>query len=335
MRGPCSGGAERVGGSGGGWIDRRMMRGACAAACAALAVALAACGKKDTLRTLDRVALPDTVAAGARLLVDSLGRAWVGEPGRLTAYDTAGRVVGRMPVPGKEAAAPLWLGGGSVYARTAGVAMRLEPGGARVGAVRNAEAPVAHDPRGRWVYTATRTGSVLGLDAATLKPVWGWPDAGSRVSSLAVSPLGDRVYAALAGSDRNDVPTSVVVYDALSGRILATYEAPDSLRSLQPAPDGTLYALSTASVVALRPGPGGLAELWTTRVGAPGGRADALRVSPTGTRLAVLRRGEWLRLLDAATGAEVEATKQAPRDAGFDVAGRLWVLQRKEIRIVR
>src|SRR6185436_18223681 len=113
---------------------------------------------------------------------------------------------------------------------------------------RRSDAPLARDPRGRWVYTATRTGSVLGLDTATLAPRWGWPDAGSRVSALAVSPLGDRVYVALAGSSRNDVPASIEVRDALSGRLLSAYRASDPARRLEVGPDGTLYALMGGDV---------------------------------------------------------------------------------------
>ncbi|HKP76017.1 MAG TPA: hypothetical protein VJT67_10770, partial [Longimicrobiaceae bacterium] len=206
----------------------------------------------------------------------------------------------------------------------------LKPGG-----VRRSEAPLARDPRGRWVFTASRTGSVLGLDPASLAVRWGWPDAGSRVSALAVSPLGDRVYVALAGNGRNDVPSSIEVRDALSGRLLSTYETSSLARRLAAAPDGTLYALIGGDVVALRPGRGGLEPRWSKGFGGIAGRgeADELRVSPSGMRVAVLARGRSLRLLGAADGKVLEESKQSPRDVAWDAAGRLWVLGAREIRI--
>src|SRR5947199_8618327 len=76
------------------------------------------CGKKDTLRTLERVPLPDTVAAAATLALDSAGRAWVGERGRLTAFDSAGRVVARLPVALKGTPRLLGIDSGRVYLRT-------------------------------------------------------------------------------------------------------------------------------------------------------------------------------------------------------------------------
>lgn len=298
-------------------------------------LALAACGKKDTLRTLDKIALPDSVSADATLALDSLARAWVGDSGALVAYDTAGRATARVPVALAGAPRLLWTSGGRMYARTAAASASVEAATGKA-SVRRSDAPVARDPRGRWVYTATRNGSVLGLDTATLAPRWGWPDAGSRVSALAVSPLGDRVYVALAGSSRNDVPSSIEVRDALSGRLLSTYETAAAPRRMEIAADGTLYALVGGDVVALRHGREGLAPLWSRGFGGIGHpEADELRVAPSGRRLAVLARGKDLRVMDAADGKVLQESKQSPRDVAWDAAGRLWVLGSREIRIVR
>jgi hypothetical protein len=300
------------------------------------AVAAAGCAKRDTLRTLDRVALPDSVSAAATLAIDSLGRAWVGDSARLTAFDTAGRTLARVPVELKGAPRLLWIDSGRVVLRVPGASGVVDAVTGKPGAVRRSDAPLARDPRGRWVYTATRTGSVLGLDPTSLAPRWGWPDAGSAVAALAVSPLADRVYVALAGSDRNDVPPSIEVHDALSGRVLSTYRTAEPARRLEVAPDGTLYALVGGDVVALRHGREGLKPLWSRGFGGIGhAPADELRVSPSGGRIAVLARGKDLRLLAAADGKVLEESKQSPRDVAWDAAGRLWVLGAREIRIVR
>jgi DNA-binding beta-propeller fold protein YncE len=301
----------------------------------AVGVLLGGCGKKDTLRTLDRVALRDTVAAEATLAVDSAGRAWIGQPGALAAVDTAGRQVARIPLTLTGTPRLLWSAEGRAYVRADGASAVVDATGKALG-VRRSDAPLARDPRGRWVYTATRNGSVLGLAPESLVPRWGWPDAGSPVSALAVSPLGDRVYVALAGSDRHDVPAGIEVRDALSGRLLSTYPTGAAVRDLEVAPDGTLYALVGSSVAALRHGSDGLKQVWSKDFGGLGRHApDAVRVSPNGARLAVVAFGHELHLLAAADGKVLEESKRAPRDAGWDVAGRLWVLGGREIRIVR
>lgn len=297
---------------------------------------ISGCAKRDTLRTLDRVALPDSVSADATLTIDSLGRAWVGDSTKLTAFDTAGRTLARVPVELKGAPRLLWIDSGRVVLRVHGASGSVDAVTGKLEAVRRSDAPLARDPRGHWVYTATRTGSVLGLDPRSLAPRWGWPDAGSAVVALAVSPLADRVYVALAGSGRNDVPPSIEVHDALSGRVLSTYRTAEPARRLEVAPDGTLYALTGGDVVALRHGREGLKPLWSRGFGGIGhAPADELRVSPSGGRIAVLARGKDLRLLAAADGKVLEESKQSPRDVAWDAAGRLWVLGAREIRIVR
>ena len=295
------------------------------------ALAVAGCRKQDTLRTLDRVPLPGAVSEAATLTLDSLGRAWVGDSARLTALDSAGRATVRVPVELRGAPRLLWLDSGRVFLRVPGAAGVVDDATGKPGAVRRSDAPLARDPRRRWVYTATRTGSVLGLDPRSLAPRWGWPDAGSPVSALAVSPLGDRVYVALSGSDRNDVPPSIEVRDALSGRLLSTWRTSGPARRLEVAPDGTLYGLVGGDVVALRHGRAGLRPLWSRGFGG----ADELRVAPSGARIAVLARGKALRLLAAADGKVLQEGTQSPRDVAWDAAGRLWVLGAREIRIVR
>ena len=296
---------------------------------------LAGCGKKDTLRTLDRVPLRDSVSARATLTVDAAGRAWIGEPGALVAVDTSGREVARVPVALSGTPRLLWTAAGRRYVRAAGATAVLDAAGKPLG-TRRSDAPLARDPRGRWVYTASRNGSVMGLAPETLAPRWGWPDAGSPVGALAVSPLGDRVYVALSGSERHDVAAAIEVRDALSGRLLSTYATGAPVRALEVAPDGTLYAVLGGSVAALRHGPGGLKQLWSKDFGGIGRHApDAVRVSPGGQRLAAVAFGHELHLLAAADGKVLEESTKAPRDAAWDVAGRLWVLSGREIRIVR
>jgi hypothetical protein len=304
------------------------------AALLALGVFLAACRDRGGALPVERrVPLADTVPAPSTLAVDAQGRAWIGRPGRIDVADSLGRVSARIPVPGDEAPRWAWSLGGRPYARAGGRLLRLDPDSGRVAASRAVAAPAVPGKRGRWVYTATRSGSVLGLDPATLEPRWGWPDAGSRVGGIALSPLGERVYVALEGG-ANGVDPSIEVRDARDGRLLSTFATDDPVLALEAGPDGTLYALFEGRVEALRHGSGGLARGWT----ATGlRRAGTLRVSPDGRRLAVLARGDegemWL--LDARTGAVRSHSAEAPRDAAFDVGGRLWVLHAGEIRLVR
>ncbi len=280
---------------------------------------------------LARVPLPDSVAAGATLTVDSLRRAWVGEPGRLTVYDTAGRQAARLSAGGQLVPRVLWMADSAVYVRAGGNVSVIDPATQKRAGTRPVS-PVARDPRGRWVYTAGRRGGVLGLTPGTLKTRWGWPDAGAVATAIAVSPLGDRVYVALDASERNGTAPAVEVRDAQSGRPLYRWEAPAAVTALEVGPDNTLYALAGGSVLALRHGSGGLAPLWSVTAE---GDEPRLRVSPTGARVAVVSDGEGVRLLETGEGRVVGRTDEAPRDAAFDVGGRLWVLYPREIRIIR
>lgn len=302
---------------------------------AATILLASACRKTDTLRTLERVALRDSVAADATLWLDPAGRVWIGGPGALAAFDSTGRPLERIAVPLKGTPEILWSWRGRTYLRTPTAAAVLDSSGRQAG-VRRSGAPVAADPRGRWVYTASRTGSVMGLAPESLGARWGWPDAGSAVTALAVSPLGDRVYVALAGSDARGVTPGIEIRDALSGRLLSTFQTDAGLKALTAGPDGTLYGVLGGTVVALRHGPEGLKQIWSRDLGGIG-HADpgVVRVSPDGKRVAVLARGRELHLLAAADGKVLEESKRAPRDAAWDAAGRLWVLGARELRIVR
>jgi hypothetical protein len=290
----------------------------------------------ESLRTLERVALHDSVTRDATLALDAGGTAWIGQPGTLAAYDSAGHRLTGFGVALPGAPRLLWNDGARLTLRTPAGAAVAESSGTRLGGTRRSAAPLARDPRGHWVFSATANGSVLGLDPATLAPRWGWPDAGSRVSALAVSPLGDRVYVALAGNADHDVAPAIQVRDAFSGRLLATWPSGLEVRVLEAAPNGTLFAAVGDEVMALRPVPDGLKKVWATGFGGFGrARPDALRVSPGGDRLAALARGRELRLLASADGRVLQESKEAPRDAAWDVSGRLWVLGAREIRIVR
>ncbi|HEX8245063.1 MAG TPA: hypothetical protein VF541_16250, partial [Longimicrobium sp.] len=90
---------------------------------------LGGCGKKDTLRTMDRIALRDSVSAEATLAVDAASHAWIGAPGALVAVDTAGREVARVPVSLAGTPRLLWTAAGRRYVRTEGASAVLDAAG--------------------------------------------------------------------------------------------------------------------------------------------------------------------------------------------------------------
>jgi DNA-binding beta-propeller fold protein YncE len=300
------------------------------------AAVLAACERaEDTLGTVRRVPLPDSLPGGATLAVDSAPHLWIGTPGRLMALDSAGRAVRVVQTPGTEA--PRLLGqsqgrlgiaaGERVAVAAAGSARAT--GGWSSAAVRT----LAADPRGAWVFAANRRGGVVGLDAATLTPAWGWPETGPRALAVAVSPLGDRVYVSV--DEAEDGEPQVQVRDAATGRVLFRAEQAEALRALAAAPDGTLFGVADGAVVRLRHEGQVLRRLWSVSPGV-GGAAE-LRMDPTGRRVAVLGRGNGatLAVLDAGDGRVLGQTKTAPLDAAFGVEGRLYLLERRSVRIVR
>lgn len=303
-----------------------------------LAALMAACRRDAALPTDRTLPLPAPAAEGATLAADSAGLLWIGTPGRLTALDTAGRTVARVRVRGDSAPRLLWRSGSRLaiagVRRLAWAEVRdsVATGGWSSTAFRAA----ARDPRGRWVVAATRRGGVMGLDPATLRPAWGWPETGGEALGVAVSPLADRVYVSV---DRAaDLPPAIHVRDAGSGRVLLTAEQTDPLRGLAAGPDGTLYAHANGVVVRLRHGAEGLRRVWqeTPPVRGSGGEME-LRVDPSGERVAVFGRGRGagLALLDARTGRVLSVTRTAPLDAAFGAEGRLYLLEPGAVRVLR
>jgi hypothetical protein len=297
---------------------------------------LAACERaEDTLGTVRRVPLPDSLPDGATLAVDSARHLWIGTPGRLMALDSAGRAVRVVQTPGTEpprllgqSEGRLGIAAGERVAVAAAGSARAS-GGWSSAAVRT----LAADPRGAWVFAANRRGGVVGLHAATLTPAWGWPETGTQALAVAVSPLGDRVYVSV--EEAEDGKPQVQVRDAATGRVLFRAEQADALRALAAAPDGTLFGGADGDVVRLRHEGQVLRRLWSVSPGA--GDAAELRVDPTGRRVAVLGRGSGatLAVLDAGDGRVLGQTKTAPLDAAFGVDGRLYLLERRAVRIVR
>lgn len=302
----------------------------------AAAAVLGACEQaEDTLGTVRRVPLPDSLPNGATLAVDSAPTLWIGTPGRLMALDSAGRAVRGVQTPGTgaprllgESQGRLGIAAGDRVAVAAAGSARAS-GGWSSAAVRT----LAADPRGAWVFAANGRGGVVGLDAATLTPAWGWPETGAPAVAVAVSPLGDRVYVSV--DEAGDGEPQVQVRDAATGRVLFRAEQDDALRALAAAPDGTLFGVADGKVVRLRHEGQVLRRLWSVSPGA-GDRAE-LRVDPTGRRVAVLGRGTGatLAVLDAGDGRVLGQTKTAPLDAAFGVDGRLYLLERRSVRIVR
>jgi hypothetical protein len=296
------------------------------------------CKREDSLPGDQRIALPARAAQGTTLSVDSAGMLWIGVPGRLVAVDTAGRALAEVAIGRDTVPRLLWRSGARLTIANGRRLDRAEAAGGRAtpGWGSTGLRAAARDPRGRWVFTANRRGGVMGLDTATLRPLWGWAETGGETVALAVSPLADRVYVSV---DRaGDLPPAVQVRDAGSGRVLMSAEQTDALRGLTAASDGALYGHADGLVVRLRHGPQGLRRVWaeTPAVRGSGGEME-LRVDASGTRVAVFGRGRGARLavLDAATGRVVGQTQTAPLDAAFGAEGRLYLLEPGSVRVVR
>jgi hypothetical protein len=306
-----------------------------AAIFAATAVLSACQVAEDTLATVRAVPLADSVPDGATLAVDSARHLWIGTPGRLMAVDTTGRGVRTVQTPGPDAPRLLGQSQGRLHIAAgerlavAGVDSPRAASGWRSPTVRT----LAADPRGAWVFAANRRGGVVGLDAATLMPAWGWPETGAEALAVAVSPLGDRVYVSVAKS--GDAGPRVQVRDAASGRVLYHVDQDEALSGLVAAPDGTLFGVADGAVVRLQPRGQALRRMWS--VSPKVGDALELRVDPTGRRLGVLGRGRGaaLAVLNAGDGKVLGQTKTAPVDAAFGVDGRLYLLERRSVRTMR
>lgn len=320
---------------------RRMTAARARAASLLLSIlAAAGCREPQAIPADWRIPLAQPAVEGATLALDSAGIAWVGVRGRLSGIDSAGRAVASVQTSGDSAPRLLWRSGDRLVLSVGSRRLARAPaagGRAAGGWSSSALRAAARDPRGRWVFTASRRGGVVGLDPATLAPRWGWAETGGEAVGLAVSPLADRVY---VSTDRvEDVPPAVQVRDAASGRVLFASDQPEPLRGLTAGPDGTLYGhQSSGLVVRLRHGPQGLRRIWaeTPAVRGPGGELE-VRVDPAGRRVAVFGRGRGARLavLDALTGRVLRQTNAAPLDAAFDVRGRLYLLEPAEIRVLR
>lgn len=266
--------------------------------------------------------------AGASSLAVEGGRLWVAGGDRLAALDAAAGGVLLSVELEADAARIAAVREGTVYLVTPSGVAAVDAEEGRVRARSAGVEDVALDPGGEVAYLLAPRGGVLGADAETLRPLWGWPERGPEGTALAVSPLGDRVYQALEGD-----PPRILVRDAQTGRILDVEEVPGPVRSLAVGADGVLYAATGegwwSGVLALRPGPGGVEAVWRIRV--PEGPLR-VRVSPAGDRLAVLAPAEGvLRLLDARTG-EVVAEREGVVDAAFAPRGALYLLRGGGVR---
>ncbi len=307
------------------------------------AVALSACRKEADLPIARRVPLAAPAPAGATLAVDASGRSWLGVPGRLLPLPLS---------PAERAGPPVAVEGEGVPRVEGSVGRRLllrvgerlalaEAVDGAVAAARAAPGAFAADPRGRWVYATRPRGGVLGLGPDSLRPAWGWAEAGPATTALAVSPLGDRVYHALAAGAERDAPSRLLVRDQQTGRVLSTVELAEPATALSAGRDGTLYLAwgeGGRTVAAYRPTAEGAERVWATTLRwGSGAEGVELRPSPDGRRVAVLSRGEGggLRLLDALTGSEVGRTKEAPLDAAWGGGGRLLLLYPGEVRVAR
>jgi hypothetical protein len=306
---------------------------------ACLLLLAVACGPdEERLEVERRIPLPAGVA-GATSLAASGGRIWISGGRALVALDTAGRLVTGVPMEASGARI-VAVGASAVYLRTPATRLLVvDPGvpGVRARRAGVGEDGFALDPRGGDGYVVRPHGGILGVDAATLRPKWGWPERGAPGTALAVSPLGDRVYLALGGDEPR-----ILTRDAQSGRVLAETEAPGEVRRLLAGPDGVLYALvgegRRGALLALRPGPEGLETVWREELGSIGaGDSARVVVSSRGDRLAVVSaEGEGTaRLLDARTGRLLRSSRPGVVDAAFAPDGALWLLRADELRVAR
>jgi hypothetical protein len=275
------------------------------------------------MRVARRAPLSGTVSS---IQLSARGEIWLGAEDGLLVVDTLGGVRRRLTTPGMT---PRLLAdrGERVVVSDGALEIAVLGSTDTILARRRARRPepVAADLAGQWVYTTHAWGSVLGLDSL-LVTRWGWPDGGARATALAVGPIGDRVYVALA-EGRSQGP-QVLILEAWSGRVMGRWESGRAADELAFGPDPrVLYARDSEGVVALRHVGGSLLPLWRVSLGKLGmDSIRAVRPSPDGGRLAVLgRRGDATRLaiLSAVSGRDTARWNGAPPDVAWDGRGRL------------
>jgi hypothetical protein len=299
---------------------------------------LAGCAREDTLQTLHRLPLPPEAAGAATLAVDSTGMAWLGLPGRLQGVDSLGAAGAAVRVGGDTLPRLLWRDGDRLVLSLPGRVAAADAGGGEAGPGWGSPRlrAVARDPRGRWAYAVLEGNGVVGLDARTLEPRWGWPETGASPLAAAVSPLADRLYVSV------DTPggrgPAVEVRDAATGRHLRSAAHDPSLGGMVVTGDGALFGASAGAAFRLGDAEGRLRRAWARPTDARGAGDASLevRADPAGRRVAVFGRGEGGRLvlLDGRTGEVLGETRTAPVDAAFAPGGRLYVLEEGALRVV-
>lgn len=308
-----------------------------------LAAVLAGCRGRDgpELRPDARLPLPaNTPATGLHVQGEQL---WLTAPGTVLPGDTAGRFAGRAATLAIDAD-PNVLGAGRdrVYVRAARQLLAVEPRSGRVAAARAGTGAnrTVLDPLGRFLFVATPSGAVLGLDPETLETAWAWPRLGRRITAAALSPQGDRLYTALAAGETGGA--DLLARDAQTGRVMGEQPLPWPLHALESMGNGVLVGVGgdkgeANMLVALRPRRGAAEVVWRRSAANLGLEPPLrLRADPAGKRLAVFGSGKQrLRVLDAQTGRTLGTIRPAPAEAAFGGAGALYTLAEGEVRVYR
>lgn len=282
-------------------------------------------------------ALERPVGRSASLSLDTQGRVWIGERGRVRLLSEAtGESRGEVETGG--VAVPRLLGtaaGRAQFRLGVRSLATVDPEAMELRAFREEVEGehLAADPRGRHLYLAAPAGAVLGLHPRTLAPDWAWPRRGAPATALAASPEGDRMYQALGPVE--DAGARLLVRDVQTGRILLEAGLPAPLEALAAAEGGVLYGLEEdGGVLAFRAGRD-LHPLWRQpahRLGlspplelrAPSGGARVLVISPSA--------GE-ARMLDGTDGALAGRYTGGVRDGAFGPSGALYLLFERDLRV--
>lgn len=271
-------------------------------------------------------------------------RVWIGAPGQVRAADPAGRFAWPPIATGSEAL-PVVVGnwGNLLFARAGKQLIVADASTGRVEAVRDGMGAnhTVPDPLQRFLFVATPSGAVLGLNPRTLETAWAWPRLGRRTTAAAMSPEGDRFYMVVAAGNGNAGPV-LLVRDAQTGRIMGSRALPFPLSRMETTRQGLLVGVGgedgeTDVLLVLRPAANGAEILWRRRAGSLAVEPPLrLYVDPTGRRLAVSGAGgEGMRVLNASTGRTIGTVHPAPRDAAFGNNGVLYALVAGELRVYR